>query len=201
MLSHFLDGSCIPESPSTSSNGTVTASPAYLYIIQMERTLRVSLYTCPLQKILKNQKDLILKVVKLPPINTTHLGKPKRATCHIWFPHSPSFRFLCSLPLTLFFSLILFFSETLNSSLIFFPLLYWKVVLPKNTITHLQKWRLLLKFEMVMTIFFSLYIVLYPTLFHFCSIFLCSFSMDQVMLYIFLFVSFHIYVLFLGFCD
>jgi len=31
----------------------------------------------------KNPKDLILKVEKLTPINTTHVGKRKRATCHV----------------------------------------------------------------------------------------------------------------------
>jgi len=56
---------------------------------------------CPLHKILKKkQKDLILKLEKLPPINTTHLGKRKRATCHVLkltlsfgFPILPHFAF------------------------------------------------------------------------------------------------------------
>jgi len=48
----------------------------------MERTLRVSLNTCPLHKISekKNQKHLIPKVEKIPPINTIYLDQSKRAT-------------------------------------------------------------------------------------------------------------------------
>ena len=95
----------------------------------MESNLRVSLNTCPLHKILKKKtKRFITNSGKT--CTNQHNTPGQMKTCHvprcethfaIWFPHSPSFHFLGSLSLTLFFSLILFFSETLNSSQSFAP--------------------------------------------------------------------------------
>jgi len=39
MLSHFLDGSCIPKSSSTSKDGTITKTPAYLLYKQHDNLL------------------------------------------------------------------------------------------------------------------------------------------------------------------